>query len=179
METIAKAFGAIASMIAIFFVMQSVTETWTDSVVSEYKYKKETKEKIIATENEMAALKERINNIVAYSVELNEDGSSVFLAAKFESIDSRNNELYSRVSAIESAAAIDPEKLLSISLLKKDVEALEEKFGDFRSEHKSQLSNLSSRVDSIIYGMLTVALAVLSISLPSLIKSFRGDKINK
>ena len=179
MEVLTKAFGAIASMIAILFVMQSVTETWTDSVVSEYQYKKATKEKIIETENEIAALKERLKNIAATSVELNQNDSSVILSAKFESIDSRNNELHSRVSAIESAAAIDPEKLLSISLLKKDVEVLEDKLDDFKSEHKSQLSNLSSRVDSIIYGILTVALAVLSISLPSLIKSFRGDKSNK
>ncbi|MBB3166825.1 hypothetical protein [Simiduia aestuariiviva] len=178
MEFFSKAFGAIASLIAIFFVMQTVTETWTESVVSDYEYKVAIKDKLALSEKEIDDLRSRLENIKKMSVDVSSGNPAYMLAAKVDGIAETNSNLMGRIETIESAAAIDPAKLISLALIQKDLESLDERFSEFKEDQKGELSSISSRVDSIIYGILTVALAVLSISLPALVSFFKKSKSN-
>jgi len=170
MEYISKVFGSIASAFAIYFVLQAMTTSWTDSIVREHNYESDIAKKIKISEKEIIALRVSLKDLSTTSKEMSGDTGMIVVAAKIDDIRLKNSSLESRISTIESAASIDPKKFLSIPLLEKDISELKTSLSKIEAEQKSQHIVLTSRIDSIMWGILTMALAILAISIPTLLK---------
>ena len=95
-----------------------------------------------------------------------------------EDVKTAQNTLSERLSALEAAIQADPVKAVSLPLMKKDIEALQDKTKADSEALRAEVARVYTLIQWFIGLMFTIAIGLFGLALGNILKSERRTERN-
>jgi hypothetical protein len=131
---------------------------------------------ITALQSELSGLQGEVKSLQQQLDSISQTTTDTANAAKLARIESSINELNNRMGVIEQAILDNPEKALSITLLKKDMQVLQDKYEANTQVVQNEINRVSGLNQSLIILVMTSMVGLVSLAVANLFQIRRREK---
>ena len=161
MDKILSVISASIAGITLAYVIIAGFTTWGESTLKDIKYKQSMIEKINKEEEKTNQLEAKIDETMNKLSLITKFPENSKVHLKFEEFGVYTSDLEERLKIIEELAGSNPEKILSVTMLKSEIENINVELSNMKNDLNDKVSDVGGRVDNIYLALFGATLSIV------------------